>query len=392
MHSYSDTASKTMGLSFSIILGLNAVIGAGIFGVPAALQTLAGPAGIISYLFVIAAVLCIALSMARMSMKVPSASIFYSHTKLWAGNIGGIIATFSYIIGLTIALGLLGKIMGSYLALYFPLFNPVLWGILSLILLTALCFTNAKGTRVSQIILIIFTILPLILITILCFSKAHFENITPFAPHGTWGIFSAIKAVIFGFFGFEAIPALFTHIKNPQKTIPQAIVSTVIIAGCVYLAFTSAVLLALPTRLFTSSSMPLSQALLVIFPSFKWMVIGIDFSIIITIAGTIHSMLLAISNLFSATIKTIKPHSFFTSTKNTLLLIALGACFCAFIFNDINTLFSLTALGIALAYAAAIIPLVIDSKEVSFYRLIGLAGLGGIALIVICGIAGIFVS
>ncbi|HBY05603.1 MAG: hypothetical protein UV38_C0001G0202 [candidate division TM6 bacterium GW2011_GWE2_42_60] len=382
----------TMGVSLATILGLNAVIGAGIFGVPAALQTLAGPAGIISYLFVIVAVLCIALAMARMSMKFPSESIFYTHTKLWAGHSGGIIATFSYVIGLTVALGLLGKIAGSYLSLYLPFLSPTPWGVILIAGLTALCFTGAKGTHVSQIILIIFTILPLVLITALCSSKADFNNLIPFAPHGAWGAFSAIKAVVFGFFGFEAIPSLFSSIKNPQRTIPRAIILTVLITGIVYLSFTTAMLLALPTALFENSSTPLSKALLVIFPTYKWLVIGIDLSIIITIAGTLHSMLLAVSSIFSATIKKITIHSPFSSIRNSLILIAFGAICCTFIFNDINTLFSLVALGITAAFAGSIVPLLLDKSESFFYRFIALAGLGGTALIAICGLVGIFVS
>jgi len=391
MQKNSGTTS-TMGVSLATILGLNAVIGAGIFGVPAALQTLAGPAGIISYFFVIVAVLCIALSMARMSMKFPSESIFYTHTQLWAGRTGGIIATFSYVIGLTVALGLLGKIAGAYLSLYLPFLHQTLWGVVLITGLTALCFTGAKGTRVSQIILIVLTILPLVLITALCSSKADFNNLIPFAPHGAWGVFSAIKAVVFGFFGFEAIPALFSSIKNPQRTVPHAIILTVLITGIVYLSFTTAMLLALPTALFESSSTPLSKALLVIFPTHKWLVIGIDFSIIITIAGTLHSMLLAVSSIFSATIKKIVTHSPFSSNRNSLILIAFGAICCALIFNDINTLFSLVALGITAAFAGSIVPLLLDKSESIFYRFIALAGLGGTALIAICGLVGIFVS
>ena len=44
------------------IIGMNAMIGSGIFTAPAAIASYVGPAGIIAYVFVVLSVWCMALS------------------------------------------------------------------------------------------------------------------------------------------------------------------------------------------------------------------------------------------------------------------------------------------------------------------------------------------
>jgi amino acid transporter len=334
------STSGTLGLFMAVIVGLNAVIGAGIFTAPAVLQTQAGAIGLISYLFVIAAVLFMALALAKVAELYPRDSIFYSYPKLWAGEWGGIAATLLYVGGLTVALGLLAQIAGSYLALYFPLCGPQAWGGILIGVLTLLCLAGNRATAASQVILVVLTILPIVLITALCFTKARFSNLTPLAPFGFGGAFIAIKTVVFGFFGFEAIPSLFTSIKDPQKNIPRAIIATIVITGVVYFVFTAAVMLALPRALFSSSATPLSAALLAEFPAHRWLVSGIHWSIIITIVGTIHAMLLAISSLVADTSGRMALRMGRLSRMSALILMGFLSLVSTFSFTSISLMFS----------------------------------------------------
>ncbi|HBL98496.1 TPA: hypothetical protein DDZ86_02535 [Candidatus Dependentiae bacterium] len=385
------SSSGTLGFPMAVILGLNAVIGAGIFGVPAVLQTQAGSIGLISYLFVIGAVLCMALALARMAALYPSDSVFYNYPKLWAGNAGGIAATVAYVLGLVIALGLMAQIAGSYVALYSPFLSTHLWAGILVSGVTLLCLMGGKASTVTQIVLIILTILPLVFITTLCFSKASISNLTPLAPYGIMGAFVAIKVVVFGFFGFEAIPSLFSSIKEPQKNVPRAIIATIVIAGAVYFVFTAAIMMALPRALFTSSATPLSSALLVQFSNYKWLVAFINWSIIITIAGTLHSMLLSVSALVVDTGSRIGVRS--ERFNRPMVLIGMGclALVSASVFSSLDLMFSLTSLGIVSAYAAAIVPLLTYERGgVRKERKVAIAGLLGAALIFLCGLFGVF--
>src|SRR5690606_30021801 len=112
---------KKIGVVTATIVCMNAMIGAGIFSVPVALQSEVGPAGLITYLFVILAVWCIALSLARVAALYPQEGSFYTYARQWGGNKIGAAAACSYLIGLVIAMGLLAQIAASYLQTFIPL-------------------------------------------------------------------------------------------------------------------------------------------------------------------------------------------------------------------------------------------------------------------------------
>ena len=387
---------QKIGLSGAVILGMNALIGAGIFAVPAALQTTAGPIGMLTFVGVTITALFIALSLARVTLLHPEKGAFYQYARQWSGHVGGTFAACIYIIGLTIAMGLLTKIVGNYLVPYWQTFteSPFLnitisdsAGITALWLLVLLNLAGAVLSQIGQVILIICTIVPLLAISFLCLTQAQISNLTPFAPYGLSGAFSAVKAVIFGFFGLESIPSLFTIIQDPKRTIPRALIVTVLLVGGLYLFFTASIMLALPPHLFTESDVPLSTVLLSVFPGYTWLVTFIDIAIIITIMGTLHSMIWAVSSLISD----LSEHLQNTLSKQTsAILLGVGIMLCALFFESINLLFSLTALCICLAYIMAIMPLLIKEKGRSRSQIvIALGGIGSCILIISCAIEGI---
>lgn len=377
----------TLGLSMATILGLNAVIGAGVFSYPAALAFTAGPAGLLTFCFVVCAVLAIALAMARMSLVYPAQSIFYDHAALWAGKTGGIINTGLYVLGLMTALALLARIAGNYLAQYAPVFSGTNWGIILLLGITGLCLTGTRATKLWQLILIILTILPLVLITVLCSTRASISNLTPFAPHGLSGSIAAVKIVVFGFFGFEAVPALCGLIKDPRKNVSRAMILTVVITGVIYFVFIGSIMLALPQELFTDPKMPISPLLLTLFPTQTWLIGCIDWAIIITIIGTLHSMLLAITALVSSAANTANSTNFYRKTLALLSLITVIGCITI---TNIGLSFSIVSLAISAAYTATLIPLIAPkNRSLPAYKKIGYVGIIACGLLFGCGVLGV---
>ncbi|MFA6065760.1 MAG: amino acid permease [Candidatus Babeliaceae bacterium] len=381
------TQAHKISLPMATIIGINAMIGAGIFGVPAALLTSVGPAGIITYAFVIIAVLFMALSMARLAELYPEEGSFYTYVSQWAGHTIGAFTTISYLVGLIIAMGLLTRITGSYLHIYFPNMSPQLLGIIALSIVVILNFAGAVISKIGQIILIMFTLLPLVLITGLCLTQLSWNNLFPFAPYGLSNIVGATKAVIFGFFGFESISSLFALVENPKKNVPRAIFLSVLFVGIIYMIFTLSLILAIPQSLFTSNAIPLSEVLIQQF-NYPWLTHIINVAIIITIMGTLHSMIWSLSNLMIFCVKKIVSKTIPTNTAISLIGIAIGAA--CIIFSSINLLFSLTAIFVVFAYGMSILTLIIKPQRQTKREII-IAYLGFITaiIIILCAIHGV---
>lgn len=397
----------TMSLIMAVILGLNAVIGAGIFAVPTRLAQVAGPIGLLAYLFVIVAVLFLALGMGRMSALYPTGGIFYNHTRLWAPHKIALFASFSYIIGLIVALSLLARIAATHLTQEISywwgtstVINEQLLSIILVVIGVFACLGGGKATKHWQVILIVLTIIPLVLITLLCASRAHIAALYPFAPLGWQALPKAVNLVIFGFFGFEAIPALFSSIEKPEKNVPRAITYTVLITGAIYFIFTSAIMLSFPPELaaqiqqnqdLTITLLALLHHLFPMLGASYWSLSLINWSIIIVIMGTLHSMILAIAALLRDTVHNVNPRTLIFNNR-PLTFITAGSFIGIFILTNlsINRGFSITALLIVFAYCCTLIPLITKPQGRSASQIFIAAGAMLVAFIIFgCGIKGL---
>ncbi len=360
----SGQGTEKIGLAVAIIVGMNAMIGAGIFAVPAALATAVGPAGILTYAFVIAAVWCIAHSLARLAQLYPQEGSFYVYAKQWGGHTMGIIAAGAYLFGLTIAMGLLTQVVGSYLHHALPLLSSTAWGAIALLTLVALNSLGVVLSEVGQIILICCTVFPIIATTALCLYNAHFENLTPFMPYGIKNLFSATRAVIFGFFGFECASSLFAIVKDPQRNVPKALTYAIVIVGALYLLFVASLILSVPLHLFADANEPLPRILAQVFPGNTWLLYGIHAAILSATLGTLHSMIWSSSALLLAYLGQFKNptiHAMITSKRfgPREAVFFMGSCIAlSFLtLSKPNLFFSLTALFIVFAFVSSMITL-----------------------------------
>lgn len=366
---HSQTQSNKIGLPTAIIMCMNAMIGAGIFSTPSKLATQVGPAGLLTYGFVIVSVIFMALSLARVAQLYPQEGAFYTYTKPWAGHIGGILASGAYVIGVTIALGLITQITADNIHKYIPSLSPSTLTFLIISLLLTLNMIGVKFVQAGQMFLLFCTLFALISTIILGFANANFKNLFPFMPHGITSVISASKTAIFAFFGFESAASLYNIVARPEKNVPRALILSITLVGILYMAFIGAITLAIPGSIFTSDRMPLSLAIEQVFPNYSWLANLIGITIITSLLGVLQSMLYSVSMLTYSFTKLLqnqfaknfvkKDYSF----KIILLFISAWTLLNAFIVKNMDLFFSLTSLFIVFAFSMSILTLVIKKHD-----------------------------
>lgn len=377
-------------LPMAVIIGINAMVGAGIFTVPSALQATVGPAGLLTYFFVIVAVIFMALSLARVSELFPEEGAFYTYARAWAGHFGGLLASALYVSGLLVAMGLLTKIPSTSLHVYLPTFSPQTLALTILLVLMLLNLAGAVISQMGQIILFVLTLFPMALITMLCFSQASIQNLIPFAPYGFSKVFSAVQAVVFGFFGFEAIPSLFVLLDNPRKTVPRAIIYSILLVGLIYFTFVSSIFLGLPRELFLTADTSLATVLKTVFPHYPILIDAINWAIIITIIGTLHAMMWAVSTLVVSIARKTKHFDFIDQTT-AVIGVTVSIAAASIFFTSIGLFFNIAAIGIVSAYMSAMISLLVHKKNRTRSQVvIASIGLLTAGIICICALDGIF--
>lgn len=359
-----------IGVTTATIIGMNAMIGSGIFTAPAAMAAYVGPAGILAYVFVVIAVWFIAQSLARLAQLFPEEGSFYVYAKQWGGHTMGLIASGAYFTGLLIAMGLLAQMAGQYLVHFFPILSPYALGLIALAILVVLNMFGAVLSSLGQHILIVCTLFPLIAITILCFTQCNLSYLTPFAPYGFENVLKATRIVIFGFFGFECASSLFNIVHEPSKNVPRALTYSILIVGIIYTLFIASIILSTPLNLFTDARVPVSETLAIIFPHHPWMLNIIHFAILSAIIGTIHSMIWTSSNLLTLIFKRFKSKTIqklitdnIINTKTCVLFVGAAITLSYVSLRSLNLFFSLTALCIIFAFISSMITLLLIPSE-----------------------------
>jgi amino acid transporter len=185
-----------------------------------------------------------AISIAKLNQYFPSSGSVYSFVEKSlgkrAGFISGWLIVFAYLmLGISCA-----AVACSYLRSIIEIFGiNIHWIVIELIILLLIWFLARKDAKTSTGMMLALEVVSMSLIVILSgiilfkASKTSGLSMVPFQI-GNNSISSIANAVVFGFLafsGFEGASSLGEESKNPKKTIPIAIASTVIITGLFYI-------------------------------------------------------------------------------------------------------------------------------------------------------------
>jgi APA family basic amino acid/polyamine antiporter len=97
-------------------------------------------------------------------------------------------------------------------------------------------FIGIKESAWANTIFAIITAGGLVLIIFLGMMYETTESIDYFEmPNGTTGIILAFVLIFFAFIGFEDMANVAEEVKRPKKTLPRAIILSVIITGIIYI-------------------------------------------------------------------------------------------------------------------------------------------------------------
>ncbi len=248
-----------MGLFQLTMYGVGLILGAGIYVLIGEAAGIAGNAVWVAFVLGSIVALFAGFSYAELSSVFPKAAAEYVFVKNAFKNnfaafiIGWLTAVTSVITASTVALG-----FGGYFSEFVDL--PIVLSAIGL--LAILSLVNFMGIRESAWTNTIFTIIEatgLVLIIIIGFT---FVNPAPVdyaeSPTGLAGIMVAFVLIFFAFIGFENMANIAEEVKNPKKTIPRAIVLSVLITGTIYILVSLSVVRVVDWSELAASSAPIA--------------------------------------------------------------------------------------------------------------------------------------
>ncbi|MDO5522858.1 MAG: APC family permease [Bacteroidia bacterium] len=227
---------RALTLKDAVGVGLGAIIGAGIFVVTGVAAGVSGPAFLAG--LIVAGIIATfnALSSAQLAGVYPHSGGTYEYGYRLLNPAFGFSAGWMFLLSKLSAAGVVAIGFGSYFYQLAPVGSPLAISIAAVLLLTIANYFGIKKAGTLNLIIVSVTLLSLIYLVFSGIPAASAENFKPFAPFGISGIAEASALLFFAFTGYARIATLAEEVRKPEKTIPRAVIITIITAIVLYAA------------------------------------------------------------------------------------------------------------------------------------------------------------
>ncbi|TDW97567.1 amino acid permease [Dinghuibacter silviterrae] len=286
---HTESLRRVLGVKDLTLLGVAAVIGAGIFSTIGKAAFDGGP-GVI-FLFIITAVTCgfTALCYAEFASRVPVAGSAYTYSYVTFGelvawiigwalileySIGNVVVAISWsayfnnilhafhidlpdylTIGYNTAKMSFDEAAKNHLAptgaglIYTHAPRIAGWpfiinlpAFIVICLITALAYIGIKESKKSANFMVTLKLVILAVIAVVgvyvIFSNNSFSNWSPFLPNGMTGVLKGVSAVFYAYIGFDAISTTAEECGNPQRDLPRGMIYSLVICTAIYIIIT----------------------------------------------------------------------------------------------------------------------------------------------------------
>ena len=248
---------RALTLKDAVGVGLGAIIGAGIFVVTGVAAGVSGPAFIVG--LIIAGIIASfnGLSSAQLAAVYPHSGGTYEYGYQLLSPSFGFSAGWMFLISKLSAAGVVAIGFGSYFHQLLPVASPMLISVAAVILLTVVNLFGIKKAGLLNLVIVTFTLLSLLYLVFSGIPAVEKRNFTPFAPFGISGIAEAAALLFFAFTGYARIATLAEEVHRPEKTIPTAVIITILSAILLYAAVSVVAIGVVGTEQMAASTSPL---------------------------------------------------------------------------------------------------------------------------------------
>jgi basic amino acid/polyamine antiporter, APA family len=267
----SEHLKRSIGTFELTMFGVGSTIGTGIFFVMSLAVPEAGPGVIVSFIIAGIAAGLAAICYAELASAVPvsGSSYSYAYTTLGEAVAMGVAACLLLEYGVATAAvavgwsGYLNKLLHNLFGFQMPhALSAAPWdsepgyvNVPAIILITMCALLLIRGASESarvNTIMVLIKLAVLAMFVIIAFTAFDANQLKGFAPFGVAGIGSAAGTIFFSYIGLDAVSTAGEEVKNPQTTMPRALIAALVIVTSVYVLVALAALGTQPWRDFAT--------------------------------------------------------------------------------------------------------------------------------------------
>ena len=229
---------RGIGFSGLAILVLNSMIGAGIFALPAAVSARAGVLSPWLFLAVGLLIITVVLTFAELSSYFKSSGGPVLFTTTAFGPLAGFATGWVLFVSRMAAFAANTTVMAVYLGAVWPWFSEGIGRTLLIVVVTfTLTYANYAGVKEgvrTMTVITFFKLTPILLLIVLGLQHVSGDVLFPATMPTIDDLGGTTLLLIYAFVGFEAATVVSGESKNAKRTVPRALVRTVILTGVLY--------------------------------------------------------------------------------------------------------------------------------------------------------------
>ncbi len=280
-----------------VLLVINSIIGAGIFGLPSKIFGLSGVYSLLAFAVCAIVVLIFILCFAEVSSRFDKTGGPYLYALKGLGKFPAFMTGWLLLLSRIFNYATLINLLVIYLSFFNPVFSEKIPRALCILLLTSIiAYINHIGvknsTRVNNI-LTIAKLLPLTAFIIIGLFNLQPDLLVSTGLPSFSSFSTSVLLLVFAFGGFESVLINSGEIREPRKNLPFALITAAIIVTVFYCLIQLVSIGTLPSL--ASSEKPLAEAATGFMGNTGGIIIAIG--ALVSISGTLNAIVLGGSRL-----------------------------------------------------------------------------------------------
>ena len=258
------TLKRTLSLPMMVLYGLGTTIGAGIYALVGEVASVAGYFAPVSFLIASLLAGFTAISFAELSSRFPRAAgaALYVKQGFSSDRLSIVIGLLVIAAGLVSAAALVNGFVG-YLHLFIGIDRVIAIMLVTLLLGGVAAWGIAESVTIASLITLIEIGGLMLVIAVsgegLSTFSTRWAELIPSMDSASWsGIYFGVALSFYAFIGFEDMVDVAEEVKEVKRTLPLAILLTLVITTLLYMVLMITAVLSLPPEELASSSAPLT--------------------------------------------------------------------------------------------------------------------------------------
>ena len=260
---------RELTLGGAIAIGLSSMIGAGLFSAFGPAAAAAGSALLVGLLIAFVVAACNATSTAQLAAQYPTSGGSYIYGRERLGEWWGFMAGWGFVVGKSASAAAMALTVAAYVA-------PAAWlkpvALAALVVMVTLNLVGVTHTAQAARIIVALVLIGLAVVLVAAWLSTGPNAPTGFqamftglgtrlsTASGWYGVLQSAGLLFFAFAGYARIATLGEEVRDPQRNIPHAIITTLLVVGVIYAIVALTLLAKLGAGGIAVSDAPLADA------------------------------------------------------------------------------------------------------------------------------------